>query len=66
MNKTKGNLVLTSGAVKVDWADGGDRGGYEVDTCVVVVHIWSLQKHLNHMWEGTLTDVGLEIGRAHV
>ena len=31
MNKTKGNLVLTSGAVKVDQADGGDRGGFEVD-----------------------------------
>ena len=28
---------------------------------VGVVHIWSLQKHLNHMWEGTLADVGLAI-----
>ena len=24
-----------------------------------VVHIWLLQKLINHMWEGTLTDVGL-------
>ena len=31
MNKTKGNLGLTGGAVKVEWADGGDKGGYEVD-----------------------------------
>ena len=28
---------------------------------VVVVHIWSLQKLINHMWEGTLADVGLAI-----
>ena len=29
--------------------------------CVVVVHIWLLQKLINHMWEGTLTDVGLGV-----
>ena len=31
MNKTKGNLVLTAGTVKVEWTNGGDKGGYEVD-----------------------------------
>ena len=32
------------------------------DTCVVVVvHIWLLKKLINHMWEGTLTDVGLGV-----
>ena len=33
----------------------------EVLLVVGVVHIWSLQKLINHMWEGTLTDVGLAI-----
>ena len=35
---------------------------WEGTTCVVVVHIWLLQKLINHMWEGTLTDVGLQGG----
>ena len=35
--------------------------GLALGPCVVVVHIWSLQKLINHMWEGTLTDVGLGV-----
>ena len=38
---------------KIDWCESCTH-----IKCVVVVHSWSLQKLINHEWEGSLTDVG--------